>query len=66
MMHMTKDEFESKRKDLLCPGEWTEVYLDDADLFMKRRCYCGDCGVWNTYGTTPYCPYCGKRKKVIK
>lgn len=66
MLYMTKDEFEAKSKDLLRPGEWTEVYLDDGYLLMKRRCYCGDCGDWNTYGMTPYCPYCGKEKKVIE
>lgn len=63
---MKQAEFDEKRDELLRPGEWTEVYLDDASMFMKRRLYCGDCGEWNTYGETPFCPYCGKEKKVIE
>lgn len=63
---MKQAEFDQNRDELLHPGEWTEVYLDDANMFMKRRWYCGDCGEWNTYGETPFCPYCGEEKKVIE
>lgn len=25
-----------------------------------RRFVCPHCGDWQTYGQTPFCPYCGK------
>ena len=61
---MTKAEWEAVRGDNLMPGEWTEVYIDEAMPMFKRRYYCGDCGEYNTYGYTPFCPYCGMRKRV--
>lgn len=59
---MKQAEVYEKIDSLLIPGEWIELNIEDADLFMKRRFYCGDCGDWNTYGKTPFCPYCGKKK----
>lgn len=59
---MKFDEFEERKKSILVPGSWSEIYLEDEPPFMRRRFYCGDCGSWNTYGPTPYCPYCGKQK----
>lgn len=55
-------EFEKLKPSLLKPEKWTEVYLEDGGMFMSLRFYCGDCGTWQTYGSTPYCPYCGKKK----
>ncbi len=63
---MKVSEFEAKRDSLLVAGQWTEVELEDGGMFMNRRWYCGDCGEWNTYGETPFCPYCGKKKEVIE
>ena len=44
------------------PGKWAEYYDPERPAFFRRRWRCGDCGMDNTYGETPYCPYCGKRK----
>lgn len=30
----------------------------------KYRYRCPDCNDWQTYGQTPYCPYCGS--EIIK
>ena len=47
-------------------GEWEERYIEDSDIFFRRRFYCSECGNWNTYGMPPYCPYCGVRMKNCK
>ncbi|MBQ2568166.1 MAG: hypothetical protein II572_07070 [Clostridia bacterium] len=44
------------------PGKWAEYYDPDRPPFFRRRWRCGDCGMDNTYGKTPYCMWCGKRK----
>ena len=30
-----------------------------SNLWSLRRWYCPECEKWQTYGETPYCPYCG-------
>lgn len=47
------------------PGKWTEYFDPDRPMFFRLRWRCGDCGEDNTYGKTPYCPYCGKRKTDV-
>ena len=44
------------------PGKWTYHYDPEKPIFFRREWICGDCGESFTYGTTPYCPFCGKRK----
>ena len=61
---MTTAEFKERKASMLKPGEWTEVFIEDEFPFFKRQFFCGDCGESNTYGMTPYCPYCGMRKRV--
>lgn len=39
--------------------------LDPARLF-KHRYYCSECGKWNSYGMTAYCPECGAKMEVDK
>ena len=34
--------------------------------FAYRRYTCSACGTWQTYGKTPYCPYCGARMEGVK
>lgn len=45
-------------------GEWEERIVEDAELWFRRRFYCSNCGGWNTYGMTRYCPDCGAQMKV--
>lgn len=43
-------------------GKWTESYESECDNpFLRRRWTCSVCGQYNTYGTPPYCPYCGAK-----
>lgn len=42
-------------------GEWEERIVEDAELWFRRRFYCSNCGGWNTYGMTRYCPDCGAK-----
>lgn len=39
-----------------------KVEYDEHDPYrlFKRRFYCSECGEWQTYGMTSYCPFCGK------
>ncbi len=41
-------------------GYWIEKTVEDA-TWDRRRFYCSECEDWQTYGKTPYCPYCGKK-----
>lgn len=34
---------------------------DPTRSFDKWRWVCPYCGDWQTYGETPYCPYCGHK-----
>lgn len=47
-------------------GEWRFEIDDTAWMFFKKRWVCSECGEWQTYGETPYCPYCGTKMKVKK
>ena len=38
-------------------GEWEE--RPSEDWISIRRWYCSECGEWQTYGMTNYCPNCG-------
>lgn len=45
-------------------GTWIEKKVEDDEhdpyRLFKRRFYCSECGEWQTYGMTSYCPFCGK------
>lgn len=42
-------------------GAWNERFVDDENPHFWRRFYCTHCNEYNTYGKTPYCPYCGAK-----
>ena len=42
-------------------GEWEE--RPSEDWISIRRWYCSECGEWQTYGMTNYCPNCGAKMK---
>lgn len=41
-------------------GHWI-VDRDDSRRWDKVRFVCSECGSWQTYGKTDYCPSCGAR-----
>lgn len=41
-------------------GTWEED-IDNSRRWDKVRFYCSECGKWQTYGKTYYCPSCGAR-----
>lgn len=41
-------------------GTWKED-IDNSRRWDKVRFYCSECGLWQTYGETDYCPNCGAR-----
>lgn len=45
-------------------GEWEERFVEYASPWFRRRFYCSNCGNWNTYGMTRFCPDCGAQMKV--
>ena len=40
------------------PGHWRED-IDNNRRWDRVRFYCSECGDWQTYGKTHYCPNCG-------
>lgn len=40
-------------------GHWIEDKDDTRGMFDKLRFYCSECGKWQTYGKTDFCPKCG-------
>lgn len=44
-------------------GHWT-LDIDDKFPLLRRGWRCSECGRRQTYGTTPYCPYCGHKMEV--
>lgn len=47
-------------------GHWTERYDEDGNPFFRRKFYCSECGDWQTYGKTDYCPACGAKMDETK
>lgn len=41
--------------------KWIEVIDEKDDFWCKRKFVCPYCEEWQTYGKTPYCPYCGRK-----
>ena len=41
-------------------GHWRED-IDNNRTWDRVRFYCSECGGWQTYGKTDYCPNCGCR-----
>lgn len=44
-------------------GQWA-LDIDDSFSLLRRGWKCSKCGRRQTYGTTPYCPYCGRKMEV--
>ena len=43
-------------------GYWTvEVDEEITTPWLKNRYVCSQCGNWQTYGRTPFCPNCGAK-----
>lgn len=40
-------------------GTWDERQVESDNIWTRRRFYCSNCGGWQTYGKTKYCPNCG-------
>ena len=49
---------------LLVTEEWIVKHERNMSGHMEERFYCSSCGTYQTYGPTPYCPFCGKPLKV--
>lgn len=41
-------------------GTWRKD-IDNSRRWDRVRFYCSECGSWQTYGETEYCPKCGAR-----
>jgi rRNA maturation endonuclease Nob1 len=41
-------------------GTWEED-IDDNRKWDRVRFYCSECGNWQTYGKTDFCPSCGAK-----
>jgi rRNA maturation endonuclease Nob1 len=39
-------------------GHWI-IDIDESRRWDRRRFYCSECGDWQTYGETKFCPECG-------
>lgn len=43
-------------------GYWTvEVDEETTNPLLKHRFYCSECGNWQSYGRTLFCPNCGAK-----
>ena len=46
-------------------GDWTvEVDEEIKTPWLKNRYCCSECGNWQSYGRTPFCPNCGAKMSV--
>lgn len=46
-------------------GDWTvEVDEEINTPWLKNRYCCSECGNWQSYGRTPFCPNCGAKMSV--
>ena len=39
-------------------GHWI-IDIDESRGWDRKRFYCSECGDWQTYGETKFCPDCG-------
>ena len=39
-------------------GHWI-IDIDESRRWDRKRFYCSECGDWQTYGETKFCPECG-------
>ena len=39
-------------------GHWI-IDIDESRRWDRKRFYCSECGEWQTYGETKFCPNCG-------
>ena len=39
-------------------GHWI-IDIDESRRWDRKRFYCSECGDWQTYGETNFCPECG-------
>ena len=46
-------------------GHWRED-IDNNRRWDRVRFYCSECGDWQTYGKTHYCPNCGAKMESEK
>lgn len=46
------------------PGHWVLDIDNEYPVMMRTGWRCSECGRRETYGTTPYCPYCGRKMEV--
>ena len=57
-----KDIENAPTVDAVRHGHWEERYIEDDDfIWTRRRWYCSECGRWQGYGATDYCPKCGAK-----
>ena len=47
-------------------GKWEERCDENDDPLFRQKFICSVCGDWQTYGKTPYCPYCGAKMEGEK
>ena len=45
-------------KMLETSGHWI-IDIDESRGWDRKRFYCSECGDWQTYGETKFCPNCG-------
>jgi len=46
-------------------GTWRKD-IDNSRRWDRVRFYCSECGSWQTYGETDYCPSCGAKMEKEK
>lgn len=48
-------------------GKWIEHRKrDEKTGIFDLRFECSNCGLWQTYGITPYCPFCGQKMEDVE
>ena len=58
---MKTGEQQKDGKKIIDHGDWQTVIDENEPGLFRVKHFCKYCGMYNTYGTPPFCMYCGHK-----